>query len=139
MNSHTLNSSHSFMTNSMLETLPARQLKFIAKSAVWKLVILPNKHAKELNKAFSRSEGEWFNTSGAAFYCHCKTGDADIDWHSRLMENRRDQNDMCSVLCFGSPPRGNAERLGELRCFRYKRKVYYTAHDLDVWLSGFKT
>lgn len=126
--------------HSSLEHLSDEQVKLLGRDALWRLAKLPPNIATELNQISGLSEPDWFNTFGAAFYCHCKTGEPTTDWHSKLMENRRNQNDMISALLLSDPPppRGNVERLGEVRCFHMKRKVYYNARDLNVWLSDMK-
>lgn len=78
--------------------------------------------------------GKWLTTSSAVFYCIDRTGRTDIEWHNVLMENRRDQHDITSVLA-DRKPRGNAARLGELPFLRHGGKVYYRVADLNGWLG----
>jgi hypothetical protein len=114
-----------------------RKMNSAAKSILWRIAALPKKKSEELCNATGCTEKYWFNTTGAAFYCLCKTGDSNIDWHSLLQENRRCQYDKIDVKVFGKKPRGNVERLSELVKFTIKRKVYYTSLHLDIWLDEY--
>jgi len=78
--------------------------------------------------------GKWLTTSAAVFYCMDRTGRTDLEWNSILMENRRDQHDIASVMS-DRRPRGNAARIGLLPFFRHGNKVYYRVSDLNAWLA----
>lgn len=114
-------------------------IKRLAADHVWQLAALPYSENSRLNEVTGVISDYWFNTFGAAMYCLCKKGGPDADWHSVLMENRRNQKDMLSVLCTGVTPRGNVCRLGELQHYKVGRKAYYTKKDLDNWLAGFSS
>ncbi|MGI1671817.1 MAG: helix-turn-helix domain-containing protein [Neptuniibacter sp.] len=101
-----------------------------------KQIALPYEISDKLRKSKKNDEKYWFNTTGAAAYCLHKTADSKTDWHSVLSENRRDQNEMMPVGGMPKPSRGNVERLGFLRHYKFGKKNYYTKSDLDKWLEG---
>jgi len=90
----------------------------------------------ELSAQFDlHDDTHWLTSSTAASYCMDRTGRTDIDWHSVLLENRRDQMDITAIM-EDKAPRGNVALLGELHCFKLGRKVYYRVTDLDYWLAN---
>lgn len=113
------------------------KLKILAREDLWHLATLSNKKAAELRSATRCIDHHWFNTTGAAFYCLCKTGDSNTDWHSLLLENRRCQYDKADMTFFGRKPRGNVERLSQIVTFTVRRKVYYTSLNLEIWLAEY--
>jgi hypothetical protein len=116
-----------------------KKLNLLAHKVLWRVAALSNKRSEELRAASKCADKYWFNTTGAAFYCLCKTGDSNTDWHSLLLENRRCQYDKEDVEFFGKKPRGNVERLSRLITFTAGRKVYYSSANLDIWLTEYLT
>ncbi|MFK7160835.1 hypothetical protein V6U78_07270 [Marinospirillum sp. MEB164] len=92
-------------------------------------------HALDDLKAMHDEDGHWLTTTAAVIYCAAQTKRPDIEWHSILMENRRSQSGLESVVATGKRIRGNANRLGKIFCLRVNRKAYYRQSDLDEWLA----
>ena len=116
-----------------------KTLRIMAQKYTWRLAVLPDNAVITLQKHTGTKYEEWFNSTGAAMYCLCQTGDSSKDWHSILKENRRCQSDpyICAIGCDPQPRTGNAYRYGDLRYYEQGRKVFYTKSDIDKWLLGF--
>jgi hypothetical protein len=101
-----------------------------------KKATLPDDHQEGLSVDIECETKGWLNSSGAALYCLLKTNKSEVNWHSRLSENRRTPTEFSSVSGKTTLTKGNVDRFGELRYFRFMQKVYYRAEDLDDWLKN---
>jgi hypothetical protein len=140
MNTYTSEKNHrKFRPTTPTGYISITSIKRLAAMHTWKLAVLPKLTIHTIQSVTKKKDEFWFNSTGAAMYCLCKTGDSSIDWHSILKENRRSQNDpdMVGIGCEPKPRTGNAYRYGNLRYYEVGKKVFYTKSDLDDWLAGF--
>ena len=84
----------------------------------------------------------WYPTFQAALYCAIRSGRQDLDWHSILLENRRQQvgeadlelNELLGIE-EDTGLRGNAHRYGRLNFTTLGNKPYYPRSALNIWLN----